>query len=95
MEGLFQLFWGRGGGFQELGHHHFWSFDPALELSWHLWVCHLALLIQDQGLVDIDLSDILDSFDSNCFMLCSWAMPFFQKLCPALFPPVSRGFGEM
>ena len=19
-----------------------WSFDSALELSWHLWVCHLA-----------------------------------------------------
>ena len=75
--------------------HFFWPFDGALELSWHLWVCHSALLIQDQGLVDIDLSAILDLFDSNCFMLCSWAMPFFQKLCPALFPPLSRGFGEM
>ena len=96
MGGLFQLFWGRGGDVQELGYCPlFWPFDGALELSWHLWVRHLALLIQDQGLVDIDLSDILDSFDSNCFMLCSWAMPFFQKLCPALFPPVSRGFGEM
>ena len=96
MGGLFQLFWGRGGDVQELGYCPlFWPFDGALELSWHLWVRHLALLIQDQGLVDIDLSDILDSFDSNCFMLCSWAMPFFQKLCPALFPLVSRGFGEM
>ena len=25
-------------------------------------------------------------------MLCPWAMSFFQKLCPALFPPVSCSF---
>ena len=53
--GLFQLFWGRGGDVQELGYCPlFWPFDGALELSWRLWVCHLALLIQDQGLVDIN-----------------------------------------
>ena len=38
-------------------------------------VCH-------QGLV-------LVPFDSNQFMLCPWAMSFFQKLCPASFPPVT------
>ena len=38
-------------------------------------VCH-------QGLV-------LVPFDSNQFMLCPRAMSFFQKLCPAPFPPVT------
>ena len=47
MGGLFQLFGGRGGSVQELGHCPlFWSFDGALELSWHLGVCHLALFIE-------------------------------------------------
>ena len=49
------------------------------------------LLIEDQGLV---LSAILVPFDSNQFMLCPWAMSFFQKLCPAPFPPVSCSFPE-
>ena len=44
------------------------------------------LLIEDQGLV---LSAILVPFDSNWFMLCPWAMSFFQKLCPAPVPPVT------
>ena len=44
------------------------------------------LLIQDQGLF---LSAILVPFDSNRFMLWPWAMSFFQKLCPALFPAVT------
>ena len=48
------------------------------------------LLIEDQGLV---LSAILVPFDSTQFMLCPWAMPFFQKLCPASFPPVAQGRG--
>ena len=51
------------------------------------------LLIEDQGLV---LSAILVPFDSNWFMwfvLCPWAMLFFQKLCPAPFPPVTEGSG--
>ena len=42
-----------------------------------------------QGLVEVDLSAILDPFGSNQFMSCSRAMPFFQRLCPAPFPPVS------
>ena len=50
-----------------------------LGLSFHL-------LIDDQGLV---LSTILLPFDSNQFMLCPWAMSFFQKLCPVPFPPVT------
>ena len=44
------------------------------------------LLIQGQGLV---LSAILVPFNSNQLMLCPWAMLFFQKLCPAPFPPVT------
>ena len=46
------------------------------------------LLFDDQGLV---LSAILVPFDSNRFMqfmLCPWAMSFFQKLCPVPFPPL-------
>jgi len=44
------------------------------------------LLIGDQGLV---LSAIVVLFDSDQFMLCPWVMSFFQKLCPAPFPPVT------
>ena len=29
-----------------------------------------SLLIEDQGLVEVDLSTILDPFDSNQFILC-------------------------
>ena len=47
-----------------------------------------SLLIEDQGPVEVNLSAILDPFDSNQFMLCSLAMSFFQKLCPAAFPLV-------
>ena len=46
------------------------------------------LLTEDQGLV---LSATLVSFDSNWFMLCRRAMSFFEKLCPAPFPPVTKG----
>ena len=44
------------------------------------------LLIEDQGLA---LSAILAPFDSDWLMLCAWPMPFFQKLRPAPFPPVT------
>ena len=47
-----------------------------------------SLLIKDQGLINVSLSAILDPFDSYRFMLCPWAMSFFQKLCPVSFPPV-------
>ena len=34
---------GKGGGFQDLGHCSlFGLLRSALELSWHLWACHLA-----------------------------------------------------
>ena len=46
------------------------------------------LLTEDQGLV---LSTNLVPFDSNQFMLCPWAMSFFQKWCPAPFFPVTEG----
>ena len=49
-----------------------------------------SLLIESEGLVKVDLSAILDPFDSNGFMVCPWAISFFQKLCPATFPPVSK-----
>ena len=54
---------------------------PPLDVSFHL-------LTQDQGLV---LPAIVVPFDSNQFMLYPWAMSFFQKLCPTLFPPVTVG----
>ena len=50
------------------------------------------LLIEDGGLIKVDLSAILDPFNSNQFMLCPWAMLFFQKLCLAPFPPVTIWF---
>ena len=39
--------------------------------------------------MEADFSAILDPFGSNQFMSCPWAMPFFQRLYPAPFPPVS------
>ena len=45
------------------------------------------LLIEDQGLV---LSAILVPFGSKLVSLCPWALSFFQKLCPAPFPPVTQ-----
>ena len=55
------------------------TFMVPLRVSFHL-------LIEDQGLV---LSALLVPFDFNQFRLCPWAMSFFQKLCPAPFPPVT------
>ena len=51
-----------------------------------------SLQIEDQGLIEFSLSVILDPFDFNWFMFCPWAMSFFQKLCPAPFPPISYFF---
>ena len=51
-----------------------------------------SLQIEDQDLVEFELSPwthlILIS------LLCPWAISFFQKLCPAPFPPVSHSFPE-
>ena len=54
-------------------------------------VMSFHLLIEDQGLV---LSAIFVPLDSNWFMLCPWAMSFFQKLCLAPFPPVTMVWPE-
>ena len=51
-------------------------------------VVSFILQIEEQGLVELDLSS-WTPFDINRFTLCPWAMSFFQKLCPASFPPVS------
>ena len=40
-----------------------------------------SLQTEDQGLVEFDLSAILDRLDFNGFMFCFWPMSFFQKLC--------------
>ena len=71
-----------------------WSFDRALELSWCFWCVSICLQIEKQGLAEFDLSVILDPFDFNQFMLCPWAISFFQKLCPDPFVPVSCSFPE-
>ena len=73
---------------------HSWSFDRALELSWCFWCVSICLQIEKQGLAEFDLSVILDPFDFNQFMLCPWAISFFQKLCPDPFVPVSCSFPE-
>ena len=66
-------------------------FDSALKLSWQLCVS-FSLQIEKQGLVEFDLSVILDPFDFNQFMLWAWAMSFSQMLSPAPFTPVSCSF---
>ena len=53
-----------------------------------------SLLIEDQGLVEADMSAILDPSDSNQFMFCLQDMSFFQKLSSAPFPPVSLGSSD-
>ena len=79
----FQLFGGRGGDFQDLGH------CPFLDLSTVPWNCHgtsgCAI-----SLADLVLPAIMIPFDSGWYMLCE----FFQKLCPAPFPPVKEVMGE-
>ena len=72
-------------GSRRVGH------DWVTELSWPGAVMALGgvsfhLLIKDQNLV---LSVISVPSDSNRFILCAWPMSFFQKLCPAPFPPVT------
>ena len=66
--------------------------DWATELNWTRAVMaplgvSFHLLIQGQGLV---LSAPFLPLDSNQFMLCPWAMSFFQKLCPTAFPLVTH-----
>ena len=73
VEGLFQLFLGRGGDFQELGHSTPWSFDNDLELSWLLWVCHLACWLRLK-------------VQSNSTCLTSWTHLILITLCCVLGP---------
>ena len=40
-------------------------------------------------------SAVWDPFDFNQFMLCPCPMSFFQKLCPAPFPPILCYFAEL
>ena len=48
----------------------------------------MSAYTEAQGLVQVDLSAILDTFGSNQFMSCPRAISFFQRLCPAPIPPV-------
>jgi len=56
-------------------------------LTFTHWNCHGAsgcvIYLADGGSRQVDLSSVLDSLDSNQFMLCYWAILFFQKLSPA------------
>ena len=76
---------GRGGDFQDLGHRQLLVFGQCLGTVMAPLGLSFHLLVEDQGLV---VSAILLPFDSNQFMLCPWAMSFFQKLCPVPFPPL-------
>ena len=86
----------KGGDFQELGHHPLfdtyggpWNCHGSVGVSVSLLMCYNELYTEAQGLVEVDLSAILDPFGTNQFMSCPQAMSFFQRLCPAPFPPVS------
>lgn len=46
-----------------------------------------SLLIEDQGLVAVNLFAILDPFDSNQFMLYPWAMSLALQLVPCPLLP--------
>ena len=60
-------------------------------VSFSLLMCYREgiLYTEAQGLVEVDLSTILERFCSSQFMSCPRAMSFFQRLCPAPFPPIS------
>ena len=65
----------------------------------HFWQClgtvlaplvvSFSLQTEDQGLVEFYLSS-----DFNWFLLCPWAMSFFQKLGPAPFTAIPCSFPE-
>ena len=69
MGGLFQLFGGRGRDFQELGHCPlFGLLWLASKLSWCLWVCCLANVLQQAYNEEIKSSAFLGLIGSNQFM---------------------------
>ena len=82
MGGLFQLFLGKGRDFQDMGHR------PLLGLLTMPWNCHatsgcvISLAVEEPGLV---LFPSWSRLILISFMMCSWAMSFFPKLCPAPF----------
>ena len=61
-----------------------------LGVSFGLLMCYNEHMLRTRGLVEVDLSAVLDPFDSNQLMLCPWAMSFFERLCAVPFPPVSQ-----
>ena len=60
--------------------HQFLAFF-IVQLS-HPYMITGKTLIEDQGLIKVNLSAILDPFVSNQFTLCPWARSFFQKVVP-------------
>ena len=95
MGGLFQLFWGRGGDFQELGHRPLFGLLWS-GLSWCPWVCHLAyanalqsLYNEAQGLLEVEASTILGFIGSNQFLLCPQQLCHSFKCC-AFMPSPSQ-----
>ena len=75
MEGLFQLFWGRGGGFQELGHH------PLFSLLTLPWNCHGT-----SGYV-IWLAD-WESRSNWSWLVCHLGLSSVAQSCPTLCGPM-------
>ena len=83
MGGLFPLFWGMNGDFQELGHYPILVFDGwpqnchrLVDVSFSLLIYSQWVYTEDQGLVEVDASAIW------LFMLCPLAM---SGLCHLFF----------
>ena len=78
MEAYSNYFGGRGGDFQQSGHHSpIWSLMVGLRT-----IVVLADVLQRehteaQGLLEVDLSATLDLFGSSQFILCPCIMSFF------------------
>ena len=76
-----------------------WATTQFLVFDGQPWNCHGAsgcviqladvlkwAYTEDQDLVKVDLSAILDPFDSNQFMLCPWAIVILSKVVPCPLP---------
>ena len=67
---------------------HFWSFDPALELSWHLWVCHLACWLRIK--VQLKLTCLPSWTQFSCSVMADSLRPYglqhARPLCPSPTP---------
>ena len=62
----------------------------AERIQWETKWCITMSVYWGPGLVEVDLSAILQPFCSNQFMSSPWAISFLQRLCPVPFPPVSE-----